>query len=201
MPLLFIVSAVASGMAFTVHITLIVQWISGRTLVPQRILFAVGQIAGAILLLYLYMRFWDTTAGNYGYVPGRTEAYTSLSAGEFAVSFWTWEIFLGGLLAAILLIRAGFRRSILMLLVGTGLAAAGLVANRWHTTLLAFTEPLSTEPPVTSPLVTDYSPAWTEWAATFMVIAILMTLFSLGMKFLPAFQGLSSARAAEAGAD
>ena len=199
MPLLFIVSAVASGMAFTVHITLIVQWLSGRTLVPQRVLFAVGQIAGAILLIYLYMRFWDTTAGNYGYVPGRTEAYTTLSEGKYAVTFWTWEIFLGGLLAAILLIRAGFRQSIPLLLVGSGLAIAGLVANRWDTTLLAFTEPLSTNPPVTDPLVTSYTPAWTEWATALGVVAILTLLFSLGMRFLPSFRDLSE-QPSEAGA-
>jgi Ni/Fe-hydrogenase subunit HybB-like protein len=191
MPLLFIVSAVASGIAFTVHMTLVVQWLSRRTLVPDRVLFAAGQISGAILLIYLYMRFWDTTAGNYGYVPGRTEAYTALSEGPFAVTFWTWEIVLGGLLAAILMIRARVRQNVLLLLVGSGLAVAGLVANRWHTTLLAFTEPLSVNPPVTSSLVSHYTPAWTEWATAFGVVAILTLAFSLGMRYLPAFKDLS----------
>lgn len=197
MPLLFIVSAVAGGIAFTVHITLIVQWLSRRTIVPDRVLFAAGQISGAILLIYLYMRFWDTTAGNYGYVPGRTEAYTALSQGPFAVTFWTWEILLGGLLAAILLIRARFRQSVLLLLVGSGLAVAGLVANRWHTTLLAFTEPLSANPPVTDPLVSHYTPAWTEWATTFGVIGILTLAFSLGMRYLPAFKNVPESHAPE----
>ncbi|MEW6577842.1 MAG: NrfD/PsrC family molybdoenzyme membrane anchor subunit [Chloroflexota bacterium] len=190
MPLLFIVSAVAGGIAFSVHVTLIVQWITGRLLVPARVLLQAGQMSGAVLLVYLYMRFWDTTAGNYGYVPGRTEAFTTLSAGPFALTFWTWEIFLGGLLAAILLIRARFSGSIAMLLTGSGLAVAGLVFNRYHTTLLAFTEPLSVNPPVTDPLVTDYTPAWTEWASAFMIVAILTMLFSLGMRYLPAFKGI-----------
>lgn len=189
MPLLFIISAVAAGMAFTVHITLIVQWLAKRTLVPDRVLFNAGQIAGAVLLFNLYMRFWDTTAGNYGYVPGRTEAYTALSTGPFAITFWAWEILLGGLLAAILLIRARFRLNVMMLLIGTGLTVAGLVANRWHTTFLAFTQPLSENPPVTSPLIPTYSPAWTEWAATFGILAILALLFSLGMRYLPSFNG------------
>jgi Ni/Fe-hydrogenase subunit HybB-like protein len=172
-------------------VTLIVQWLGKRTLVPNKVLFQAGQIAGAILLLYLYMRFWDTTAGNYGYVPGRTEAFTTLSAGVFALTFWAWEIFLGGLFAAILLIRAQFRQSVLLLLVGGGLAAGGLIANRAHTTLLAFTEPLTESPAVTIPLVSHYTPAWTEWAVTFGVVAILTFLFSMGMRFLPSFQGTS----------
>jgi molybdopterin-containing oxidoreductase family membrane subunit len=190
MPLLFIVSAVAGGMAFTIHVTLIVQWLKNRSLVPDRILLEVGQIAGAILLIYLYMRFWDTTVGNYGYQPGRTEAYTVLSAGKYAVTFWGWEIVLGGIVAAVLLIRARFRMSINMLLVGSGLAAAGVVFNRFHTTFLAFTEPLSENPPLTDPLVSSYTPAWTEWASAFAILGILTLAFSLGMKFLPAFEGV-----------
>jgi molybdopterin-containing oxidoreductase family membrane subunit len=189
MPLLFIVSAVAAGMAFTIHMTLLVQWLRRRTLVPNAVLFEVGQIVGAVLLVYLYMRFWDTTAGGYGYVPGRTEADSVLMEGPFAVSFWAWEMILGGLIAASLLIRARFRQSVLLLTVGSGLTMAGLVANRWHTTLLAFTQPLSTTPALTDPLVSPYTPAWTEWATALGVVAGLALIFSFGMRYLPAFAG------------
>lgn len=193
MPLLFIVSATAAGMAFSIHMTLLVQFLGRRILVPNTVLFEVGQIVGAILLIYLYMRFWDTTAGSYGYVPGRSEAENVLMAGPFAVSFWAWEMILGGLVAAFLLIRARIRQSIFMLMVGSGLTMAGLVANRWHTTLLAFTQPLSTSPALTDPLVSPYTPAWTEWATALGIVAGLTLLFSLGMRFLPAFKGVEEA--------
>lgn len=192
MPLLFIASAAAAGMAFSVHMTLIVQWLTKRIIVPRQVLFEVGQIAGAVLLIYLYMRFWDSTAGNYGYVPGRSEGENALTAGTFAVSFWAWEMILGGLIAAILLIRARFTQSIAALLVGSGLVIAGLIANRWHTTLLAFTQPLSVSPAVTNPLVTPYTPALTEWATAAGVLAILALIFSLGMRYLPAFKGMDA---------
>jgi Ni/Fe-hydrogenase subunit HybB-like protein len=97
---------------------------------------------------------------------------------------------LGGLIAAILLIRARFRQSILLLMVGSGLTLAGLVANRWHTTLLAFTQPLSTSPALTDPLVGSYTPAWTEWGTALGVVAGLTLIFSLGMRYLPAFAGM-----------
>jgi menaquinone reductase, integral membrane subunit len=197
MPLLFIVSAVAAGMAFTVHVTLLTQWLRRRVLVPDKILLEAGQISGAVLLFYLYMRFWDTTAGNYGYVPGRTEAFTTLSTGQFAISFWAWEILLGGLLAAILLVRARLRQSTTLLFVGSGFAIVGLVANRWHTTLIAFTEPLSENPPMTDPLITHYTPSWTEWATTFGVVALLLLAFSIGMRYFPAFKGVSVLEEAE----
>ncbi len=189
MPLLFIVSAVAAGMAFSVHVTLIVQWLRQRILVPTEVLFEAGQIAGIILLGYLYMRFWDTTAGNYGYVPGRSESFTALMAGPYAVSFWAWEMFFGGIVAAYLLIRARNKGSVTMLLIGSGLTLAGLVANRYHTTLLAFTQPLSTDPPVTDPLVSTYTPSLVELATGAGIIAGLTLIFTLGMRYLPAFEG------------
>jgi molybdopterin-containing oxidoreductase family membrane subunit len=169
--------------------TLLVQWLGKRTLVPPPVLFEVGQIVGAVLLIYLYMRFWDTTAGGYGYVPGRTEADSVLMEGPFAVSFWAWEMVLGGLVAAILLIRARIRQSVLLLMVGSGLTLAGLIANRWHTTLLAFTQPLATDPVLTDPAVTPYTPAWTEWGTALGIVAGLTLIFTLGMRYLPAFVG------------
>ncbi len=190
MPLLFIVSAVAAGMAFTVQMTLIVQWLKRRILVPRQVLFQVGQIAGAILLVYLYMRFWDSTTGNYGYVPGRSEADTTLTTGTFGLSFWGWEMILGGLVAATLMILARMRNSITMLLIGSGLTMAGIIANRWNTTMLAFTQPLSVSPPLTDPVVTRYFPNIIEWGAALGIVTILTLLFSLGMHFLPAFKGV-----------
>jgi molybdopterin-containing oxidoreductase family membrane subunit len=191
MPLLFIVSAVAAGMAFTVQMTLITQWLKGRILVPRRVLFTVGQFAGGVLLVYLYMRFWDSTAGAYGYVPGRTEADQLLSTGLFGLTFWGWEIILGGLVAAILLIMAGRRQSIGMLMMGCGLTMAGVIANRWNTTMLAFTQPLSTDPVLTIPEVTRYTPNHIEWLAAIGIVAGLTLAFSLGMRFLPAYRGVA----------
>jgi molybdopterin-containing oxidoreductase family membrane subunit len=191
MPLLFIVSAVAAGMAFTVQMTLLVQWLGRRILVPRKVLFQVGQIAGAILLVYLYMRFWDSTAGSYGYVPGRSEADTLLTTGSFGLTFWGWEIILGGIVAALLLITARRRQSITFLMIGSGLTMAGIIANRWNTTMLAFTQPLSTSPALTDPVAVRYTPSLVEWAAALGMIAGLTLLFSLGMRFLPAFKGRS----------
>ena len=190
MPLLFIVSAVAGGMAFTVQMTILVQWLKRRVFVPRAVLFQVGQMAGAVLLGYLYMRFWDSTAGGYGYVPGRTESDLLLTTGAFGLGFWGWEIILGGLVAAILMIMARRRNSIGMLLMGSGLAMAGIVANRWNTTMLAFTQPLATDPVLTIPEVVRYSPNAVEWFTAIGIIALLTLVFSLGMRFFPAFKGL-----------
>jgi len=198
MPLLFIVSAVGGGMAFTMQMTLLVQWLTRRILVPRRVLFEVGQIAGVILLVYLYMRFWDSTAGDYGYVPGRSEADMLLTTGTFGLAFWGWEILLGGIVAAVLLILARIRQSVGLLLFGSGLAMAGIVANRWNTTMLAFTQPLTSDPTLTIPEVAHYTPSLVEWCVALGVIAGLTLLFSLGMRYLPAYKGFAPRVAAPA---
>ncbi len=200
MPLLFIVSAVACGIAFTILMTLVVQWLKRRMLVPKHVLFEAGQIAGGILLVYLYMRFWDATVGSYGYVPGATEAQATLTSGDrFAIPFWAWEIGFGGLVAAIMLIWARRRESIAMLMAGSGLAMAGLVANRWNTTMLAFTAPLSTEPVLTIPPVVEYYPNAMEWMVSLGIVAGLALVFSLGMRYVPAYRGVVPAEVAATG--
>ncbi len=197
MPIFFIVSSTAAGIAFTVMMTLLVQWLGRRVLVPREVLFEAGQMAGAILLVYLYMRFWDASVSAYGYTPGLSEAQITLTTSDkFAIPFWVWEMGLGGLGAAIFLLWARMRRSISMLAVGAGLAIAGLVANRWNTTMLAFTEPLTDNPPVTDPLVVNYVPNAMEWGVTLGVLAALSLVFALGMRYLPAFKG-KAPRAAE----
>jgi Ni/Fe-hydrogenase subunit HybB-like protein len=67
---------------------------------------------------------------------------------------------------------------------------SGIDANRWNTTMLAFTLPLTTEPYLTIPAVVHYTPSLVEWAASLGIVAGLTLVFSLGAKFLPAFHGV-----------
>jgi Ni/Fe-hydrogenase subunit HybB-like protein len=186
MPLLFIFSAIAAGPALTIAAALVTGWLTNRDIVPRDVLFDAARIAGVLLLVYLYMRFWDTMAGNYGYVPLRSEATNELTRGVFALRFWNWEIVLGGLIPAVLLLWSSHSKSVMGLFVGSGLAVIGLVINRWNTTLLGLTTPLSVNPPLHYPLTPTYSPAWTEWAVAAAIISGALLAYSLGVRYLPA---------------
>jgi len=187
MPLLFIASAMATGPALTMALALIVGWLRRRPLIASNILFDVAKVSAAALLITLYMRFWDITAGTYGYVPLRSEATNLLTGGAMALTFWLWEIGLGSVAAAALMLWAAARRSEGLLFVGAGMAVIGLVVNRWNTTILGLTTPLSTAPTLTFPLTPTYSPALVEWAVAAGIVAGVTLAFTLGMKFLPAF--------------
>lgn len=187
MPLLFITSAIAAGPALVIVAALVVDWLRGSEVVPRDVLFDVGRIAGVILLIYLYMRFWDFVTGNYGYVPLRSEATQTLTGGRMAIEFWSWEIVLGGLIPALLMLRAAATRRESDLFLGGSLAVIGFIQNRWNTTLLGLTTPLTTTPALAYPLIPEYTPAWTEWAVVGGVVAGVLLAFTLGMRYLPVF--------------
>lgn len=187
MPLLYITSAIAAGPALVIVAALVVGWLRGSDVVPRNVLFDVGRIAAVVLLIYLYMRFWDFSTGNYGYVPLRSEATQTLTGGKMSIEFWGWEIVLGGLIPALLMLRAASTRHVSDLFLGGSLAVIGLIQNRWNTTMVGLTTPLSTSPTLMYPMSPQYSPAWTEWAVVGGVVAGVLLVFTLGMRFLPAF--------------
>ncbi len=187
MPLMFIASAIAAGPCLAIATSLLVGWLRGKDLVPNDVLFGVAKVSGATLLIYLYIRFWDIWAGNYGYVPLRSEATAVLTGGPMAMGFWSWEIFLGTLIPAFLLLWSARARSEAGLFIGGGMAVIGLVINRWNTTMVGFLTPLTTNPALTYPLVPTYTPAWTEWAAVIGILSGVLLAFSLGIRYLPAF--------------
>jgi molybdopterin-containing oxidoreductase family membrane subunit len=188
MPLMFIGSAIAAGPALTIALSLLVAWLRGTEVVPRDVLFDIARVSAGVLLIYLYMRFWDASAGNYGYVPLRTEAIQVLSRGEMSLSFWLWEIVLGGIVAAGLMLWSAAKKSESTLFIGAGMAVVGLIMNRWNTTMIGFLTPLTTEPALTYPVVPTYTPAFSEWAVGLGIVAGVILAFTLGMRFLPAFR-------------
>lgn len=187
MPLIFIASAISAGPALSIAAALIVHWLRGYEIVPRDVLYKTAKIVGATLLILLYIRFWDIWAGNYGYVPLRSEATAMLTGGSMSMMFWSWEIILGIALPAALLLWSASARSTAGLFIGSGMAVIGLVVNRWNTTMVGFLTPLTTAPALTYPLVPAYTPAWTEWGAVVGIVSGVLLGFTLGIRYLPAF--------------
>lgn len=202
MPLMFIASAMAAGPAFVISISLVVGWLRKDEIVPRDVLFDIGRISAFVLLVFLYMRFWDFMAGNYGNVPLRAEATRFLTQGDMALGFWVWEIVLGGIVPALLMFTAKKLNSEAALFVGGALATIGLILNRWHTTMIGFLTPLSTDPVLSYPLVPEYTPAWTEWMVAIGIVSGVLLALSLGVRYLPIFRpGYEQAEHAHAGTD
>jgi len=193
MPIMFILSAVAVGPSVVVAIALVIEWITNRRTVSHNILSTISRFSGFGLLVYGYLRFWDTMAiAYYGKTPSVMEALALLrQQTPYNFSFWVLEILLGILLPAILFLVPRFNRRPGYLILGAFFGMLGVVINRWNTTVSGLFVPLSYSPGTLYQLPPGfYFPNLTEWSVAIGVIGYALLMLTLGVLFLPLFTEL-----------
>jgi molybdopterin-containing oxidoreductase family membrane subunit len=190
MPIMFIISAVAVGPALTMAIAYVVEWITGKKNIPNEVLRSIARFSGFAIMVYGYIRFWDLAAVTYyGRTPSVSEAFNLLSQQTpYNFSFWVFEIILGIALPAILFLTPRFNRNPGYLVIGAFFAVIGVIINRWNVTVGGLFVPLSYSPGTLYQLEpTKYFPALVEWGIAIGVIGYALTMFTLGVRFLPLF--------------
>jgi molybdopterin-containing oxidoreductase family membrane subunit len=192
MPIMFILSAVAVGPALTMAIAHITEWATKRPTVPHEVLRAVARFCGFGLLAYLYIKVWDLMAVTYyGRSPQVNQGFAMLNdQTPYGFGFFVVEIGLGIIIPAIFFLSARFNRQPVYLVVGALCAVLGIIANRWNVTVSGLTVPLSYSPGVLyqSPAGV-YSPSLAEWGVAIGVIGYALLMLTLGLRFLPLFNG------------
>ena len=173
MPILFILSAVAVGPALTMAAAFVIEWITARRTIAHDILQTIARFSGFGLLVYGYLRFWDTMATTYyGRTPSVIEGLTLLrESTPYNFSFWVLEILLGVVVPAIFFLAPYFNRRSPFLVLGAILAVIGVIVNRWNVTVSGLTVPLSYSPGTlyTGP-AGSYFPSLAEWGVALGVI-------------------------------
>lgn len=191
MPIMFIVSAIAVGPAVTMAAAYIIEWVTGRMTVSHDLLRNIARFSGLALLVYLYVRLWDLAVVTYyGSTPGASSAMSMLSEfTPYGFGFWVGEIILGILIPAMLFLMPRFNRNPLNLVLGSGLAALGIIINRWNITVSGLVVPLSYSPGTAVQLEPgSYSPTIVEWGVVAGVIGYALLIFTLGVLLLPLFK-------------
>jgi Ni/Fe-hydrogenase subunit HybB-like protein len=181
---LFIISAVAGGMALTVFASMLSARLTRRANVDDSLLERVSQIIGWILVLYLYFRFWDALAMTYTYQPGRTEGLYLLTGGALSFNFWVGEILLGILVPMVILINKRTRALPLWRMLALLLVVGGVAAYRWDTNISGLMIVLSYLPGEPSIAYTTYQPSLIEFLAGAGIISYGLLAFSLGVRYL-----------------
>jgi molybdopterin-containing oxidoreductase family membrane subunit len=190
LPVMFIVSAVAGGMALTLFATILTSKLRNRTLIPDSTKFQVARVIGYIALGYLYIKLWDWAATSYySQSPGTADALSRLQATTpYTTTFWWLEIVLGLIIPAVILLYRGFRRSDRLLLLALGLIIMGVVVNRWNVTLSGLIAPpdwsLGT---LGNILVAQYIPSTPEIIVSIGILGYGLLAFTLGARYLPIF--------------
>jgi molybdopterin-containing oxidoreductase family membrane subunit len=190
LPVLFILSAVASGMSLTLFATLVTGRLRHQALITPAMRAGVSRAIGFILLAYLYLKLWDWAATSYySHAPGTVDALARLSlVTPYTNTFWWLEVVFGALLPALVLLYAPLRRDDRALLAALGLVVLGVVVNRWNVTLSGLVAPPDWSPGVLGVgAVAAYFPSPVELLVSAGVVAYALLGFTLGARWLPIF--------------
>lgn len=186
-PVQFILSAVAAGISLTLMVTIVSGKLTGRQMVPAKVLNNIAIFAGIMCLAYLYLKLWSWAATNYySNTPGHELGAEILAQNTpYNFTFWFGEVVFGALVPAIFYLWARLRRNYNALILAALMVIAGLVINRWNMTLSGFVIPLDWSPGVADVFpVNTYQPALVEWGVAIGIVGYSWFAFTLGVRFL-----------------
>lgn len=186
-PVLFILNAVASGMALTLIVTLITSAFMRRRLVPGDVINNIARAAGIASLAYLYLKLWSWAATNYySHSPALERDLELLREHTpYGFTFWWFEVLLGALVPAVIFLWPRTRRNRYALILAGVLSVMGLIVYRWNMTLSGFTVGLDWSPGVAELFpVNTYSPSLVEWGVVIGIVGYWLLAWSLAARFL-----------------
>ncbi|MBI4611147.1 MAG: polysulfide reductase NrfD [Candidatus Rokubacteria bacterium] len=183
-PIIFLVSALASGGALLTVIAAIFQdgWQRNRDTV-----IALGRMVLGLLLLDVLFQVSEMLVAFYGGIPGHTESLRLAIGGPFWWVFWWWQLVLGTLVPIVLLVLPTGRDPRWVSLAGL-LIAAGFLGVRLNIVIpgLAAEEIRGLSEAIASArMTTYYVPSATEWLVIVGVVGLGLLLFGFGELLLP----------------
>lgn len=184
MAMMFLLSAMAAGPAFTVLVSKVAGHVTRHAVVDRELLNKVSYAVGWVLVAYLYVRVWDILAQLYTYEPGRSEGLDLLFNGPLAFNFWIGEIGLGILVPMVILLNSRLREYERANMLALILVVGGLVAHRWDTNMVGQLLVLNANPFSDVLVYTQYVPSMIEILAGVGVIAYGALAVTLGIRFL-----------------
>lgn len=190
-PVMFIISAVAGGVSLTLLATIVTSKFRQGELIPEDTKRQVARFIGYTLLIYIYIKLWDWAATSYySHSPGTTSAIERLQATTpYTTTFWGLEVFLGGLIPALILLYQPLRRSDRAVIAGLAFVVLGVVVNRWNVTLSGLVVPPDWSPGVLGNVVAaSYFPTVIEILVALGVLAYGLLGFTLGVRLLPIYE-------------
>ena len=182
-PVLFILSALASGGALLTVATAIFQ--DGQNRHRETVLL-LGKLVLALFALDLLFQISETVVGLYGAIPGHVAGMKLMFSGPFWWVFWGGQILLGTLVPLWLLVKKSDDANLVTL--AALFMAVGFFAMRLNIVIpgMAVEEIAGMGRAFASNRMTVlYVPSIMEWLVTAGVVGTGLVLFGLGEQFLP----------------
>jgi molybdopterin-containing oxidoreductase family membrane subunit len=187
LPVMFIISAVAGGMALTLLASMIVGQIRHERYLPDSVCTKLIRTIGLITLGYLYIKIWDwASTSYYSNAPATSGILNRLNATTpYTSTFWGVEILLGGLVPAVILLLPNLCKRKGLVMLALGLVVISVPVNRWNITLSGLIAPPAWSPGVLgNTLAVSYFPSWIEVGVALGIIAYGLLGFTLAVRYL-----------------
>lgn len=168
LPVFFLVSSFAAGIAMVIGGATISYWLFGRSLKTKTIA-KLGWFLPWILAFYLVLKFGELIIANELDLP--------FEGGLYGFLFWT-ELIVGAVIPIILFSLRQVRHSRAASLFGAALIMFGAVLNRFDVTWFAM-KPVNGE---------TYSPHWMEVTILVGVVAGIVLIYSLVARYFPVYE-------------
>lgn len=189
-PVIFLVSALASGGALLTVVSAIFQegWREHR-----QVILDLGRIVLGFLLLDALLQFSDILIGTYGRPgapggePGYIAAFQLALFGPYWYVFWIGQLALG-LVVPIAILATRLGRDPRLVTLACAAVVVGFIAVRLNIVIPAQSteEIVGLASAVDDPRYrTDYFPSVFEWLVTFGIGGLALILIGLGEVFLP----------------
>lgn len=198
LPIYFILSALVSGTAFLIFMTIATYRVQRRS-IPTEIEELIVEMGKKLLVLFLgiviFFWIWKVISSLYGHPPGKYEAMMSLIAGPLSLRFWLFEILIGLLIPFFFLLFFPKAKSSKGVFLASLLVLIGLFVSRFDLVITGQIAPVWGGP------YASYSPTLIEWTMVASAIALCLLIYSIGEKLLPLEEKIQTEGAKEKAED
>jgi molybdopterin-containing oxidoreductase family membrane subunit len=176
---LFIMSAIACGPALTTLVVWTTQKVTRRSLVDRSTLSRLAKLSAVLLWIYLIFKGADTIYWANITAPQMGFSFTDFYQPPYGLWLLFSEIYLFGLVPAIILLIPKARDNDFWLVLGCLFACMGVALNRFVMTVQTLAVPVM---PFEKTAV--YIPTWQEWSIVAAVLAYGVIVYSLAYRYL-----------------
>jgi len=185
---LFVASAIASGPALTILVTMMVEGITRKKLVRREALSLLAKVTGYLLAFYMVVKILDTWWWATHTAPNMGVSFSEFFQAPYGMWLLFAEIVVCGIIPAIILLTPKAREDNVLLIVACFLDCVGIIINRF-----VFTVQNLALPVMPFDRLEIYVPTWTEWAPTLALVAYgALIIFRLPIDTSLCFQGRES---------
>lgn len=168
LPVFFLISSLAAGLAMVISGAIISFWVFKRTLTPK-VIAELAWFLPWVLGIYFTLKLGELLITD--------ELHNLFTSGSYSVLFLA-ELVIGVIIPIILFLFKKVRENRIGALIGALMVLAGVVLNRFNTSWFAI-RPLSGE---------VYKPHWMEVAILIGVAASAILVYSLVAHYFPVFE-------------